>query len=77
MGAEGSWKWLGSCHPVGDFVWFPNQPDGGLEDNCLDLNYNFGYLASDALCAQGAVKKGIFIFRSWLFDCEVVAIPLC
>ena len=50
IGAEGDWKWLSSCQPVGDFVWSPNQPDGRLDDNCLDLNYNFGYLAFDALC---------------------------
>ena len=50
MAVEGEWKWITSCQPVEEFVWYSTEPDGRGGHDCLDLTYSYGYLGSDHLC---------------------------
>ena len=34
-GREGDWVWTKSLRPVGDFVWWQTEPNGGLNENCM------------------------------------------
>ena len=46
---EGKWTWESSGLPIKDFIWSSKQPDGGTDQNCLDLEYT-NYLAHDTRC---------------------------
>ena len=50
MGLDGHWAWMRSFTPVGDFLWVAGNPNGGLVENCMYLNYDYGYFAGDAAC---------------------------
>ena len=52
MGREGHWYWAGSLATVGDFMWYPNQPDSGIQENCLwlDNNSSYDFLGNDLDC---------------------------
>lgn len=49
LGREGHWYW---ATEVGDFVWSwsSDNPDSGTAENCLYLNYDWGYEGGDADC---------------------------
>ena len=50
MAREGEWTWSSSLQPVGDFVWYAYQPNGGTVQNCLRLSYGYAYRGDDYIC---------------------------
>ena len=48
-GREGEWYWASTLDPVSDCGWANNQPDGGLQENCLALHQD-GMELFDAHC---------------------------
>ena len=37
---EADWKWISSCQPVGDFIWY-SEPDIDIGYDCLYLAYGY------------------------------------
>ena len=52
LDTEGDWRWTRSGQKVEDFVWASRQPDGGSDQNCLDLYYAAGFLGVDYYCVS-------------------------
>ena len=51
-GREGDWIWMKSLKPVGDFVWWRNQPNGGLAENCMYTTVDSGIGFWDIACDE-------------------------
>ena len=51
QGREDRYVWMGSLEAVGDFIWFQNEPAGGMDFNCLCLSQAHSYYADDCSCA--------------------------
>ena len=51
QGREDRYVWMGSLEAVGDFIWFQNEPAGGMNFNCLCLSQAHSYYADDCSCA--------------------------
>ena len=64
--AEGDWRWSSSQEEVGDFVWYSRQPNGGSDQNCMDLYPAAGYLAVDYYC--DSMYHTICQIKMWLID---------
>ena len=47
---EGDWFWMNSLRPVGDFVWWQTQPNGGLDENCMYCTVDAGISFWDVPC---------------------------
>ena len=50
QGRDGQWYWAASLQPVGDFIWFSTEPNGGTGENCLLLPNGYGFLGNDFPC---------------------------
>ena len=50
QGREGHWYWASSLSPVADFVWNEDQPDGGIDQNCLALLDTYLFRGHDMNC---------------------------
>ena len=51
-GREGDWIWMKSLKPVGDFVWWQTQPNGGLAENCMYTTVDSGIGFWDIACDE-------------------------
>ena len=41
---------MNSLRPVGDFVWWQTQPNGGLDENCMYCTVDAGISFWDVPC---------------------------
>ena len=51
-GKEGTWQWASSLVPVGDFIWYPGQPQGDPYLNCLYLYQGSDFFGRDNTCSS-------------------------
>ena len=48
---EGHWKWLpGATRPVAWQQWQHGEPNGGSDENCLLMDWYFGWRWNDVSC---------------------------
>merc|ERR1712179_11150 len=48
-GVEGVWMWATSYTPVGEFLWYPTQPNNPSY-NCMQLYSGYNFLGDDVPC---------------------------
>ena len=51
-GREKDWVWMKSLRPVGDFVWWQTEPNGGLNENCMYTTVDAGLGFWDIACDE-------------------------
>ena len=54
-GLEGSWIWENSRVAVSEFVWIDNEPNNGIDGNCLYWRYDFNG-GADAPCTHATSR---------------------
>ena len=48
---DGQWTWAGSDDPLGFTDWYPNDPNGARNEDCLAISKLGGYHWVDTNCA--------------------------
>jgi len=54
LAREGEWYWGFSVAPVGDFVWYSTDPNGGTGENCMMLEDGWDFYGRDWACNSGS-----------------------
>ena len=47
LGREGKWYWSSSLNPVGDFMWYSNEPNGGIRENYMGIGSQYEPMGFD------------------------------
>ena len=48
---EGHWVWSPATLPISHAQWYPGEPNGGTDHNCLLMDWYLGWRWNDVSCS--------------------------